>query len=91
MRCEAYDIDKNKARIGLRLPDAYLYFHGVLSDWLSRNGDADDGEEKLGGTLDDRFESLWSVFRGQLLLVAIDLEDDDDAQVIFETLNARGT
>lgn len=88
---DAHEVGRNKRRIGSRIADAYLYFHGALAEWLTRNGEAEDGEEPLGGTLEDRFEALWYVLRNRLLLVVIDLEDDDDAQVIFETLNARGT
>jgi hypothetical protein len=38
-----------------------------------------------------RFEALRSVLMQQLHVVSINLHEGDDAQVIFETLNARGT
>ena len=38
-----------------------------------------------------RFATLTKVSRELLKIVAIDLEEGDNAQVIFETLNARGT
>ncbi|MDA0169808.1 DUF262 domain-containing HNH endonuclease family protein [Solirubrobacter taibaiensis] len=38
-----------------------------------------------------RFEALLSVLMQQLHVVSINLQQGDDAQVIFETLNARGT
>jgi len=38
-----------------------------------------------------RFEALRSVLMQQLQVVSINLQEGDDAQVIFETLNARGT
>lgn len=40
----------------------------------------------LAQRLDECFQAL----KNALQVVAIDLEQDDDAQVIFETLNARG-
>ena len=88
---QIYNISQKKRRVEVRIPDTYLYFHRVLSEWLARNGETEDGEEPLESSTEDRFEALWSVVRGHLLLVAIDLDDDDDAQIIFETLNARGT
>ena len=88
---KAYEVGKGKKKIGAQIPDAYLFFSRVLSEWLKRDGDEDDGDESLEGTIEERFESLWSIIQGHLLIVAIDLEEDDDAQVIFETLNARGS
>ncbi len=38
----------------------------------------------------ERIEEAYQALRNALQVVAIDLEDGDDAQVIFETLNARG-
>ncbi|MGW7495175.1 DUF262 domain-containing protein [Streptomyces luteogriseus] len=40
---------------------------------------------------DDRLETLVQTMREHLRLVVIDLEKHDDAQVVFETLNSRGT
>src|SRR5690606_10804621 len=37
-----------------------------------------------------RVAGLYGAIRDQLRLVVIDLDDKDDAQAIFETLNARG-
>lgn len=87
----AYGVNFSKRRIGQRIPDAYLYFYEVLSGWLTRNGATDDETSALGGTVEERFDTLWTIVSGRLLLVAIDLESNDNAQVIFETLNARGT
>ena len=47
------------------------------------------GEEQQDFRL--AFASLTSVIRNLLKLVVIDLDEEDDAQVIFESLNARGT
>jgi uncharacterized protein with ParB-like and HNH nuclease domain len=64
------------------LPKAYEFFSKNISEWIIENG-TKFAPEKLT-------ETLWNVLSGQLRLVAIDLEQGDDAQVIFETLNSRG-
>lgn len=71
--------------------DGYRYFHNQLTDWLNCKLDDDlDAEVLKSKTLDDRFDSLWYVVKDCLQLVVIDLDKDDETQVIFETLNARG-
>lgn len=62
------------------IPNAYLYFSEKLREWLV------DGSEFV-----KRLECLYSALREDLHLVVIDLEEADDAQEIFETLNALGT
>jgi uncharacterized protein with ParB-like and HNH nuclease domain len=64
------------------IPKAYQYFSRTISDWVAERS-SEFSAEKLA-------ETLWNVLSGQLRLVAIDLEQGDDAQVIFETLNSRG-
>lgn len=64
-----------------KLADAYEYFHQVIGDWLALDAD--------GGTA--RCEALVNAIRDKLRIVVIDMDEQDDAQVIFETLNARGT
>lgn len=59
---------------------AYTYFHGELREWL--------GDEPQA--LQERADALLTAMRRHLQVVRIDLEEDDDPQVIFETLNARG-
>ena len=55
--------------------------------FMCANGEAPlAGEGELSVTLEECFHAL----KNSLQVVAIDLEIDDDAQVIFETLNARG-
>lgn len=74
------------------LISAYRYFHAKLAGWLAGNGvDPDDEAELAGKTVDDRLEALWQVVKSGLQLVVINLGADDETQVIFETLNARGT
>lgn len=64
-----------------RLAEAYEYFYEVIGEWLAL--DEEGGEE--------RCEALVNAVRDKLRIVVIDMDDQDDAQVIFETLNARGT
>ena len=59
---------------------AYEYFHATVADWLAG---VNDQEAALA--------ALTTVLRSFLKIVVIDLEHNDNAQVIFETLNARGT
>jgi hypothetical protein len=71
--------------------EGYKYFHVQLGAWLSGSLDDDQDVEAITGkSLDDRFESLWQVVKDCLQVVVIDLDKDDETQVIFETLNARG-
>lgn len=71
-----------------RMLEAYVFFHSQLRDFFL--GAASEppfaAEQPLALRLEECFKSLKSALR----VVAIDLERDDDAQVIFETLNARG-
>jgi uncharacterized protein with ParB-like and HNH nuclease domain len=64
------------------LPKAYHFFSKTINEWIAEKG-VEFEPERLA-------ETLWNVLSGQLRLVAIDLEQEDDAQVIFETLNSRG-
>lgn len=57
---------------------AYAYFAGELRTWLAL--DQPEG----------RADALLTALVRHLQVVTIDLEDQDDPQVIFETLNARG-
>ena len=63
------------------LANAYRFFHGAVSKWL-RIGE--DG-------LEERCDALVNAIREKLRIVVIDMDHEDDAQMIFETLNARGT
>ncbi|HIA19069.1 MAG TPA: DUF262 domain-containing protein [Planctomycetaceae bacterium] len=66
-----------------RLAEAYEYFYKVIGDWLDL-----DGSDGKGSA---RCEALVNTIRDKLRIVVIDMDDQDDAQMIFETLNARGT
>ena len=68
--------------MGHQLADGYSFFHGAALKWLLP---AEPG-------LEERVKALYETLRNRLRLVVIDLDgQEDDAQVIFETLNARGT
>lgn len=65
---------------------AYLYFHEQLGAWLEQ-----PFEERPALELEERLEALWAVAQKGLQVVVIELDEQDESQVIFETLNARGT
>lgn len=67
---------------GARLAQAYLFFYRMALEWLG-NGSL---EERL-----NRLEVLLRTLYESFQLVVIDLDESDNAQVIFESLNARGT
>ncbi|AJC80950.1 hypothetical protein IE4803_CH03794 [Rhizobium etli bv. phaseoli str. IE4803] len=88
-----------------RLLSAYGYFydkikHSVESDDLddefapSPEAPEDDSEEAAAadiGTPDEvKLDALWKALVEEFKVVEIVLEEGDDAQVIFETLNERG-
>jgi hypothetical protein len=62
------------------IANAYLFFHREIMAWLAEGNDG----------VEARVAGLYGAIRDQLRLVVIDLDDKDDAQAIFETLNARG-
>jgi uncharacterized protein with ParB-like and HNH nuclease domain len=78
---DAYATKKAK-RIRHQIPQAYLYFYGVAKEWVG---------QATGQELDLRLESLHAAIRQDLLLVVVDLGNKDDAQLIFETMNALMT
>jgi hypothetical protein len=63
--------------------EAYHYFSGVIRHWVHS---ADHGP-----STSERHEALRVALSSLLQVVSINLETGDNAQVIFETLNARGT
>lgn len=72
--------------------DAYRYFSKLLADWVAgKLDDESDAEALAGKTVEDRLECIWLVVQEGLQLVVINLTAGDETQVIFETLNARGT
>jgi len=71
---------------------AYRYFHAQLGAWLNGKLDDDaDATQLADKTMEERLDAVWQVVKGGMQLVVINLDVNDETQVIFETLNARGT
>jgi len=64
------------------IPDCYLYFYEGFRTWLN-----DNGEECPV----DKIDAVYQTLVDGLHIVGIDLDQEDDAQEIFETLNFLGT
>lgn len=66
----------------MKLGTTMQYFRSVLDTWAR---EIPENEREM------RFAALVAAVRTHVKVVAIDLDLEDNAQVIFETLNARGT
>jgi hypothetical protein len=62
-----------------RMAAAYHYFLGEAREWLGM------------GAVVERVPALAGALKDHLRLIVLDLEDRDEPQAIFETLNAHGT
>lgn len=71
-----------------RLVDAYLFFEAEIRSFLL--GTEDEPPIAAEKDLEERLDCAFRAMKSALQVVAIDLDRDDDPQVIFETLNARG-
>jgi uncharacterized protein with ParB-like and HNH nuclease domain len=82
--CKRFNAKPSAKHVGPHnlIANAYLFFYHTLINWLGPK----DGE-KFG----ERLRALWQAIKDDMQVVVIDLDDNDDAQVIFETLNALGT
>ncbi len=71
-----------------RMVQAYLFFFEQLETFFL----GEEGEAPLAAEypVADRLDECFQTLRNALMVVLIDLHKDDDPQVIFETLNARG-
>jgi hypothetical protein len=71
-----------------RMVEAYLFFSEEIQEFFLGT----DQQPPLAAdqALPARIEEAFRAMKNALQVVAIDLEPGDDAQVIFETLNARG-
>lgn len=65
--------------VASRLTEAHQFFNEAIRDWLALDGD-----------VERRAKLLVDAVSGQLEIVSIRLDATEDAQAIFETLNARG-
>ena len=77
------------------LVDAYFFFAGKIGDYLKGNilrDNEGDGEPipLSQDEIRERANNLYEVVRSYIQLVEIQLDHEDEPQVIFETLNARG-
>lgn len=71
-------------KIGIKHPpalEATVFFHDAMIDWVNENSDAGIANLAM---------ALTSAVMTDLSIVCISLGEDDDAQVIFETLNGHG-
>lgn len=71
-----------------RILEAHQFFRGEVKSWLT--GKSADGDLVVGDEA-TRVRALADVLQSRLFVVAINLAGHDDDQVIFETLNDRGT
>ncbi len=71
-----------------RMVEAYVYFHNQLKEFFF--GTAGEPPLQQDYPLNMRLDECIQALKRALNIVVIDLGKDDDAQVIFETLNARG-
>jgi hypothetical protein len=71
-----------------RMVEAYLYFFEQFRRFFL----GEEAEPPLSGNVpvEARMDECFQTLRRALMVVVIDLQKDDDPQVIFETLNARG-
>ncbi len=81
---------KRKHEPNPRLMDAYLYFYDALSKYVLSTDEDDSDESDANEALADRIRVVVEAFKRYLEIVTIDLEEQDNPQVIFETLNYRG-
>lgn len=78
--CRGFGYPGGTPSVGHPIADAYLYFFEAISEWAEENED-----------VGRRIEALYEILREHVRMVVIDLGEQDDAQMIFESLNARGT
>jgi uncharacterized protein with ParB-like and HNH nuclease domain len=65
-----------------KMIECYIYFYDKIASFMK--------SDEYAQSLPERVKSMHDALRGALQLVTVELETDDDPQVIFETLNARG-
>jgi len=72
-------VESGASNEATRMADAYRFFRGSILDWLERD---DVGKRAL---------AFAAALNDHLRLIVLDLDDNDEPQAIFETLNAHGT
>lgn len=75
-----------------RLVDAYLYFYEALGAYLYDEDDAGNEDDKgeNNKNITAKLDYLEDAFLRYMEIVTIDLDEKDNPQVIFESLNYRG-
>ncbi len=75
------------------LIETYLFFAGRFREFcfqVNGTNESNDGVVRPREFSADRAHALYGALRRHIQIVVIELEEDDDPQVIFETMNARG-
>lgn len=85
----AMDPTEPKALASHKLVRAHAFFREEAARWLSGEP-REDGRPSLSDE-SNRARQLTDTLASRLMVVAIDLTGDDNAQLVFETLNDRGT
>lgn len=82
--CKRFNGKANAKHVGAnnRIANAYLFFYRMFAGWLGPKESVIFGE---------RLSALWPTMKDDMQVVVIDLDDKEEAQVIFQTLNALGT
>ena len=91
----AFGSDTDRSNVQLpKLGESYRYFHNVIDEFVHGATGAGEGEEEKTApeiaSQSDRLYAILHALKTTLQVVQIELEERDDPQVIFETLNARG-
>lgn len=71
-----------------RMVEAYIFFYGQISEFFVGTVAEPPIEKEVA--LETRLDEALHALKSALQVVVIDLSEGDDAQIIFETLNARG-
>lgn len=70
-----------------KMVEAYLFFFNQIKEFF---GNGSEQPLAYNSPICQRLEECFQALKNALKVVVIDLQHDDDAQIIFETLNARG-
>jgi len=73
---------ESSKRLGHQMLDCYSFFYRKLEELLKDESESD---------IADVFSAMYATLREDVVLVVVDLDENDDPQLIFETLNALGT
>ena len=92
---EALGVNNDGEKVSLpKLAEAYTYFYDAIATFVCDDEDVGEDTNKTEGleaaTTADRLYAILHALKTTLQVVVIELEERDDPQVIFETLNARG-